>query len=324
MTTPMDTIKSRFEKRSLPNLLVRKFLTEYGYDHGPVIARAIVDDILVTIERCSPNQVPPKTVTWLAVRREWRGRRKGLDITDLVPIQLRVVTEEEIELLVTPALRRERKARRAFSRARFARWCFEAYEQEGVLTLLDLSLLSGLAENYIGELLREYEAETDKIVPTRGTVHDIGPGVTHKAEVIRRWLRKESPAQIARTLEHSQGAVDRYIADFQKVRLLAQKFPVVDLSALTGLSTSVIRQYIALLEEYEPGLTLHQEQQAVDLAREVVVSASSETKPGAQPVSRGPEGQASEAQRSLDTGEHMVIVQQTQKQQPLDGLSVGH
>ena len=41
----MDTIKDRFEKRSLPNLLVHKFLTEYGYDHGPVIAQAIVEDI---------------------------------------------------------------------------------------------------------------------------------------------------------------------------------------------------------------------------------------------------------------------------------------
>ena len=54
MKSPTDTIESRFKKRSLPDLLVRKFLTEYGYDHGPVIARAIVDDILVTIKRCSP------------------------------------------------------------------------------------------------------------------------------------------------------------------------------------------------------------------------------------------------------------------------------
>ena len=88
MTTPMDTIKSRFEKRNLPDLLVRKFLTEYGYDHGPVIARAIVDDILDTIDRCSPERVSPKTVIWLAVRREWCGRRKKLEVTDLVPVQL--------------------------------------------------------------------------------------------------------------------------------------------------------------------------------------------------------------------------------------------
>jgi hypothetical protein len=138
------------------------------------------------------------------------------------------------------------------------RWCFEAYEQGGVLTQFDLSLLSGLSERYVRDRLHEHEAETGKIVPTRGTVHDIGPSVTHKAEVIRRWLRNESPAQIARALNHTQKAVDRYIADFRKVRLLAQKFPAADLPALSGLSASVVRQYVALLREYEPELALHQ------------------------------------------------------------------
>jgi hypothetical protein len=138
------------------------------------------------------------------------------------------------------------------------RWCYETYEQGGVLTLFDLSLISGMSEHYAGELLREYEAQQGKVVPTRGTVHDMGPSVTHKAEVIRRWLRHESAAQIARVLEHSQEAVDRYIGDFQKVRLLAQKFPAVELPSLTGLSASVVKQYLELLAQYEPTLALYE------------------------------------------------------------------
>ena len=42
MRSTEDTLTSRVQRRSLPELLVHKFLTEYGYDHGPVIARAIV------------------------------------------------------------------------------------------------------------------------------------------------------------------------------------------------------------------------------------------------------------------------------------------
>lgn len=121
MTAPKDYTETRIKKRSLPDLLVHKFLTEYGYDHGPVIARAIVEDILATIERCYPEHVPPKTVVWLAVRREKRGQRKGLDFTDLVPIQLCIITEREVKLLTDPNLRKQRRARRAFNRARFAR-----------------------------------------------------------------------------------------------------------------------------------------------------------------------------------------------------------
>ncbi len=256
MKSSMDTIESRFKKRDLPELLVHKFLNEYGYDHGPVIARAIVEDLLATIERCWPERIPPKTIVWLAVRREWRDRRRGLDLTDLVPVHLPMVIDEELALLTDRELRWNRRARRAFCRARFARWCFEAYEQGGVLTLLDLSLMSGLSEHFVSKVLQEYEVETGKIVPTRGTVHDIGRGVTHKAEVIRRWLRNESPEKIARELSHSQGAVDRYIAAFQRVRILATKVHISDLPTLAGLSVSVVNEYVALLRQYEPGLVL--------------------------------------------------------------------
>ena len=260
MKTSPSYEQRRINKRNLPQLLVHKFLTEYGYDHGPVIARAIVDDLLATLERCYPERVPPKTVVWLAVRREKRGQRKGLTTADLTPVRLGVVTEAEVQLLTDPALgnNRRRRARPAFNQARFVRWCHEAYEQGGVLTHLDLSLLSGLSTSYISRMLREYEAETGEVVPTRGTVHDIGPSVSHKAEVIRRWLHHESPAQIARTLHHSQQAVDRYIADYQKVRLLAQKFPAAELPTLTGLTRSVVGQYLALLQDYEPELSLYE------------------------------------------------------------------
>ena len=90
-------------------------------------------------------------------RQEKRGQRKGLDVTDLVPVKLLMITEGEVKLLTDAQLRKDRQARRAFNRARFARWCFEAYEQGGVLTQLDLSLLSGLSVHYISDTLREYE-----------------------------------------------------------------------------------------------------------------------------------------------------------------------
>ena len=256
MTAPKDYTATRIRKRSLPDLLVHKFLTEYGYDHGPVIARAIVEDILDTIEECYPERVSPQTVVWLAVRLETQGRQKGIHVSDLVPVRLRIYTEREIELLTDSALCAGRKARRAFNRARFARWCFEAREQGGVLTQLDLSLLSGLSAHYISKVLREYEMETGEIVPTRGTIHDLGPAVTHKGEIVRRWLRHQSPVQIARETKHSQVSVDRYIADYQKVRLLAQKIAFTDLPALTGLSAGVVGQYVELLEDFEPNLIL--------------------------------------------------------------------
>jgi hypothetical protein len=312
MKTLTDTYADRFNKRSLPELLVHKFLTKYGYANGPIIAEAIVKDILSVVEQCYPERVPPKTVMWLAVRREWKGQRKGIELTDLVPVRLPIATDEEIQLLMKPELRKKLKARRAFNRARFARWCFEAYEQGGVLTLLDLSMLSGMSENYVGELLREYEAENERVVPTRGTVHDLGSSVTHKAEVVRRWLRHESPAQIARVLSHSQRAVDRYIADFQRVRLLAQKVPIDEISELAGLSGNVVEQYLALIHQYDSALVLYSEsQQALVPSDDIPVPAPARTTARSAGCVKGDRRESAAA---LDTGEHLVTVGQVVEQ----------
>jgi hypothetical protein len=260
MKSVADSITSRVQRRSLPELLVHKFLTEYGYDHGPVIARAIVDDILHIVDQCYPEHLAPQTVLWLAVRRDWKGRKqKRIAIGDLTPVRLLMYTDEEVQFLGDQKLRETQQAQRTFNRARFARWCLEAYEQGGVLTQLDLSLISGLALKVVRKILHEYEEQTDSVLPTRGTVHDMGPTVTHKAEVIRRWLRHESPAEIARAVNHTQGAVDRYLADFQKIRLLAQRFPVADLPALSGLTRHVVQQYLDLIHQYEPELVLYTE-----------------------------------------------------------------
>jgi hypothetical protein len=127
-----------------------------------------------------------------------------------------------------------------------------------VLTQLDVSLLSGLSPNYISKVLREYEEKTGEIVPNRGTVHDLGIPVTHKGEVVRRWLRHQSPVQIAWETRHSQASVDRYITDYQRVRLLAQKVSAEELPALTSLSEGVVEQYTELIDRYEPDLIMNQ------------------------------------------------------------------
>jgi len=256
-------------KRDVSEVLLHRFLTEYGYDHGPVIAKAIVQDILKTIESFYAERVPPKTVTWLAVRVARGSQRKGLDVRDLIAVRLQVITEEEMALLSDKQLRAGQQARSAFNRHRFARWCFEAYEQGGVLTFLDMAMLSGLSEKVIRGYIHEYEAEQGCIVPTRGTVHDIGPSVTHKAEVVRRWLRHESPAAIAKALHHSQEAVDRYLADFQRIRLLVQHFPLQDIPVLAGMAESVVAQYVALLQQYEPVLSFYQQEVAASSASQI-------------------------------------------------------
>jgi hypothetical protein len=168
-----------------------------------------------------------------------------------------MVSDQEVALLNDQKLLGQQAAKRTFNQHRFARWCQEAYAQGGVLSLFDLSLLSGLGEGQVGYLIRQYEQEQQLTLPLRGTVHDVGPSVSHKAEVIRRFLRGQSPAEIARGLNHTQQAVDIYLKDYEVTRKLAQKFPVADIPALSRRSASLVKEHIKLIRQYEPDLVFY-------------------------------------------------------------------
>ena len=87
------------------------------------------------------------------------------------------------------------------------RICDEAREQGGLLSQEDL-----------GELLmcdvrtvrRDVAAlrKSGVVLPTRGTVKDIGPGVTHKGIAVRLWLEGKEPTEVARHIHHSLKATE--------------------------------------------------------------------------------------------------------------------
>lgn len=254
MKEKSSTPQTRWAKRSLKQQLLAKFLNEYGYERGPVVAAAIVDDLLALIDQLYTEQLPPRHLNWPAVPIHNGPNGKSPDIQQLVTVRLQMVSDQEVALLNDQKLLGQQAAKRTFNQHRFARWCQQAYQQGGVLSLFDLSLLSGLGEGQVGYLIRQYEQDHQLTLPLRGTVHDVGPSVSHKAEVIRRFLRGQSPAQIARDLNHTQQAVDIYIKDYEVTRKLAQKFPVADIPALSRRSASLVKEHLKLIRQYEPDL----------------------------------------------------------------------
>ena len=51
--------------------------------------------------------------------------------------------------------------------------------------------------------VREYMERTKEVVPTRGTVHDLGRAITHKRIIIRLYLEGYLTPEIARRTKHS-------------------------------------------------------------------------------------------------------------------------
>lgn len=83
--------------------------------------------------------------------------------------------------------------------------------------------------------LIQYQMEKGEILPLKGTILDQGASPTHKGIVMQLYEKKIAPPDIARQTGHSLEAVDRYISDYERLKLLLQKeADVKEISQLIG------------------------------------------------------------------------------------------
>ncbi|MCQ1538110.1 DUF1670 domain-containing protein, partial [Methanocalculus taiwanensis] len=99
--------------------------------------------------------------------------------------------------------------------------------------------------------IREYQAEHGVILPYRGTIHDIGPSLTHKKVIIEKFLQNIPTPDIARMTQHTEEACDRYIKSFKKVRMLYGKMKQVEIARTLEMSERLVQEYVHLIEEQE-------------------------------------------------------------------------
>ena len=237
----------RIKGKTLKNILLDRFINKYGYDKGIITASAIVDDILTLIQgyyRYSDNSfIKAGQMVWHAVPiDEYPQRAKSIAQTKLKPVVLDIISNEDIENMKQPMHHREIRINKV------ERWTHQAYDQGALLTHLDLAVLLGVNEYTAGQYIREYQSLYNKTLPTRGNIQDIGGGQTHKKDIITMYLKGYLVPNICQRTNHSKEAVERYIRDFEAIRVLDTKFEDLQtISLITRLSQSVVQQYIDLI-----------------------------------------------------------------------------
>ena len=237
----------RIKGKSLKNILLERFINKYGYDKGIVTANAIVDDLLLLVEtyyRYSDNSfLKPGQMVWHAVPvDEYPARGKSIEQTRLLPVVLDIISDTDIEDMRKPIHHRELRIKKV------ERWTKQTFDQGAALSQLDIAVLLSVNEFTAGKYVREYQSLYGRRLPTRGNVQLIGGGQTHKNEIINQYLSGYLVPSICQRTNHSKDAVERYIRDFEAVKLLASKFDDINtISLITRLSKSVINQYIDLL-----------------------------------------------------------------------------
>lgn len=257
----------RLKDKSLQQLLLYKFLNEYGYDKGEITARAIISDILKLINDYflvsslddDQHHIHYGQLVWMAVPvDEFPKRGKSIAQTKLKPIVLSFFTDEDMSHIAhgfdSASLRKKR----------LIRWTDEAFDQGALLSQLDLAVLLGVCDAVVSKYVNEIQ-QHGTLLPTRGNIHDMSGAITHKREIITLYLEGFLTPEIAIKTKHSNEAVDRYIRDYHRVEILWKHgvTSIDEISQLVRLSKRVVQQYIDLLPDKlkKNGLNFNQNHQ---------------------------------------------------------------
>jgi hypothetical protein len=225
---------------------------EVGF--GKVLARQLVEDIVSIRAAVCPRTYQlksgemPMLVTHVSAKltedTDTRYRK-------LAPVIITVLSKEEANGFSGSM----DEYLEAFSK-RILRVCFEAYRQNGLLTLQEMQWMFMVSATRISEVIRSAEYKYNIIVPTPGTILDAGRSITHKDIIVKLHLEGHNVKDIARITYHCPRSVDNYIGTFEAVLILyLYKMPVGLMSRILGKGITLIKEHLRIIDEVYEDVT---------------------------------------------------------------------
>ena len=205
------------------------------------------------------EQVGSGTLVWTCTADEGKKAEPGkrteeyktvtVKLPFVVRADLRSRTDGKTPRGKTRAVAKTRDKRR------LARMVKAAEEQGSLLTIAELSVILNKSYNVTQKYVREWEEETGELLPMKGYRMDQGSRPTHKKEIVRLYEQGLEPPDVARETGHSLKAVERYLKDYERVKLLLKRGIEVDeISSLIGRGKRVVLEYVEIARQYHPEL----------------------------------------------------------------------
>lgn len=238
-------------QQTLDAVLKRELMTNFGFENMGVVADVLIQRFLALIEAYAPLQQrlrPYQTLVLAVDKNEQFGYGKRMESCRLVPVIVTLVTPEELQELADGAKLRDLRPRIA------ARILKEAYDQGGVLPFSTVGLLTGLhSANSVSQAVALfYEQNPEVVLPHSGTIFDMGRTLTHKKAAVLLKHQGLLEQEIARRINHHPSAVARYNNDDARVGQLWEEGKSAEMiSFITGLSLSVVQEYIEIRQEMQ-------------------------------------------------------------------------
>ncbi|MBK8549983.1 MAG: DUF1670 domain-containing protein [Ignavibacteria bacterium] len=172
--------------------------------------------------------------------------RSGKMVESMKKVRVRLTMDNGLEDVEV----QKNFGRVSLRRLRIQRISQETIEQNGILSQEDLSKYLHCNVRTIKRDIH-FIKESGIEVITRGVLHNIGRGQTHKVKIIGLYLEGKTFSEIRLKTHHSTGAIKRYLQDFQKV-LMSLHNGIKDretISSVTGLSITLVNQYLDLIRQ---------------------------------------------------------------------------
>lgn len=211
-----------------------------------VLAKSILDMVVQFYPESS--HMKPGQVQWVTVDKDEKSSYgKAIKNTRLKPVKLNLVQETDAKE------RSEGKKLRVMKQEAVARLLKEAYDQGGCLTNAEVAILLKISPTTVGKYIKIWETEKEEVLPRRGTIHDIGPSLTHKKIIIRKlFIEKKTVPEVCRETCHSESAVQRYIDKFKRVLLCKKKgMSKEEISYSVKMTERLLDEYEDIIKEYK-------------------------------------------------------------------------
>lgn len=132
-----------------------------------------------------------------------------------------------------------------------SRMCEEAFAQGTLLTQEDLATLLDCDVRTIRADQKRYQEKYGILLATRGNKCDIGPGITHREKAIRLFIEGQEALAIARQLQHSLKAVERYINSYCRIVYCQRQLrDSLKTAMVVGVSVALVNKCLEIHEAH--------------------------------------------------------------------------
>lgn len=222
----------RLTAKSVEAAIIQRIAEDFRL--APIMARAMFEQIDQYYRQYFPELPDPGQMTFLAVGADVPPGR-AVAQSRRVPVRLTMDAPEDVQRLAEGVSN--------CRRSRIKRLTQEAYAQGALLTHEDLARLLCTS---VSTIKRDIEllGKQGELIPTRGQMRDIGPGVSHKQRIVQLFLDGYTYTEIEMRTRHTIASIRRYVDGFTRVvRLTAEGMSPSEIRIATGLSERMISEY---------------------------------------------------------------------------------